>query len=221
MFGEEREFWFNNYGTWSHWGFYLTKKDVTPPEPKTNLIELDGMDGALDLSEALTGEVTYHNRIITATFWSCQGTYDDRTRQLDSITASIHGRKMEIHEPDDPHHYFYGRVRVVSQKNTRAYAEFSIEAVCDPWRYTRTEYTPNIEVSSTEPVEWSFHNWGQKTICPEITVEGEVAFTCNGVTSEATTGQYKITTFKLFPGSNIILVSGNGTISLRFREAIL
>ena len=129
--------------------------------------------------------------------------------------------KIKIYEPDDPDHYFYGRVMITQQKNTRAYAEFSIQAVCDPWRYERDERTSVIEVASEEPTEWSFHNWGMRTICPDITVEGDVTFTCNGVTSEATTGQYKISTFKLFPGSNTIMVSGNGTVTLVFREATL
>lgn len=221
MFYGERSFWFDNYSTWDHWRCILTRKDVTPPQPKTSFIELDGMNGTLDLSEALTGEVTYHNRTVTATFWTCEGTRCDRTRLLASITAALHGRKMKIYEPDDHDHYFYGRVMITQQKNTRAYAEFSIQAVCDPWRYERNEHRSVINVTSEEPTEWSFHNWGMKTICPDITVEGDVTFTCNGVTSDATTGQYKISTFKLFPGSNTIMVSGNGTVTLVFREATL
>ena len=51
MFYGERSFWFDNYSTWDHWRCILTRKDVTPPQPKTSFIELDGMNGTLDLTK--------------------------------------------------------------------------------------------------------------------------------------------------------------------------
>lgn len=217
----KKGFVFDDWDTWRDFGLVTTKKDTTPPEPKTNIIELDGMNGSLDLSEALTGEITYHNRIITASFWTCNGTLNDRANMLSDFTAKLHGRKMKIYEPEDHHHYFYGRVRITSQKHTITHTEFAIEAVCDPWRYALYEEKRHFTVASEEQVSWELCNLGVKTVCPDITVDGEVTFTCNGVTSEATSGQYKITTFKLFSGLNEIMVSGNGTITLKYREAIL
>lgn len=221
MLNMERSVGFNDYDSWRDWGCILTQKNVTPPEPKTNYIELDGMSGSLDLSEALSGEVTYHDCVFTATFWTCNGTRAGRARMLDSITSALHGRKMRIYDPDRINHYLYGRVKILRRVNNQAYAEFSIQAVCDPWWYSMYEHSPSISVAGTESVEWSIRNWGDKTICPDITVEGNVKFTCNGVTSEATTGQYKVTTFKLFSGSNTIMVSGNGTLTLTYREGSL
>ena len=221
MLTKERSFWFGEYNTWKHWNCILTQKDITPPEPKTNYVELDGMSGSLDLSEALSGEVTYHDRVITATFWTCTGNYQDRARLLREIMCILCGRRMRIIEPDSYNGFYYGRVRVTSITNTQAYAEFSIEALCDPWLYDefqRIEYRIALEDGTNE---WAYYNWGVKTVCPEIEVEGNVILTCNGITTEATTGRYKITTFKLFPGENTILVSGQGTVTLTVQEATL
>lgn len=214
-------FYFGEHNTWTHWNLILVSKDTTPPEPKTNLIELGGMSGTLDLSEALSGEVTYHNRTVKASFWTNKGTYQERARLFGNITNALHGRKMEIYEPDDTNHYFYGRVKITYMKNTWAYSEFSIEADCDPWRYETVEQKAVINVASEESIEWELYNDSVMPICPDITVEGEVSFTCNGVTSEATTGKYKITTFKLSHGHNTILFSGNGTITLTYRRGYL
>lgn len=217
----ERAFIFDSFHTWSDWGLILTGKDVSPPKPKTNYVDLDGMNGSLDLSEALTGEVTYENRTVSASFCAAEGSHSERAFLFDSIIAAIHGRKMKIIEPDDPGHYFYGRVTVKKVKNLVTYGEFSIEAECDPWRYEHDDTVTVIEVDSQEPKEVMIYNPGARTVCPDITVTGEVTFRCCGVTSTATDGQYKVTTFKLFRGENVVTVSGSGTLTLTYRRGTL
>ena len=45
------------------WGAIITNSDVIGmPEPNTVLLEVPGRSGRLDLSEVLTGDVTYSNR---------------------------------------------------------------------------------------------------------------------------------------------------------------
>ena len=135
----ERFFILDKFNTWYDWRLILTAKNITPPEPKTNYIEIDGMSGTLDLSESLTGEVTYKDRTLTASFWTDEGNFDERAKLLLKITSELHGRKIKIVEPDDPDHYFYGRVKVKSTSNNLAYSTIDIEAVCDPWRYAINE----------------------------------------------------------------------------------
>lgn len=218
----ERYFIFGNYNTWTDWGLILTQKeDIDPPDVKTNYVDIDGMSGSLDLSEALSGEPTYEDRTISASFCACEGTYEERRALIRSITAVLHGRKMKIMEPDDPDHYFYGRVRIKNVTHTVPLSELSVEAVCDPWRYELYETVHTIDVGSETPVDVLLYNTGSKTACPDITVSGQVTFTCCGITSEATDGSYKVTTFKLYSGENIIQVSGRGTLTLSYRRADL
>lgn len=218
----ERCFLFGNYNTWADWGLILTQKeDIDPPEIKTNYVNIDGMNGAIDLSEALAGEPTYNDRTISAAFCACDGSYEERRTLIGSIIAAIHGRKMKIMEPDDPEHYFYGRVKVKNVKHTIPLSEFSVECTCEPWRYELHETDHTIDVNSQTPLDILLFNNGRKTVCPDITVSGQVTFTCCGVTSEATDGSYKVTTFKLYQGENIIQVSGSGTLTLTYRRADL
>lgn len=214
-----RAFTFDKYNTWHDWGLILTAKDITPPEPKTNYVKIDGMSGSLDLSESLTGEVTYNDRVITATFWTDDGNQKIREALLKTITSALHGKKMQIFEPDDQDHYYYGRASITSQSNTAAYAEFTIEAICEPWRYSISESVHMYSVNGS--VDLVINNNGVKAICPDITVGGSLDITYDGVTTSATTGSFKISTLKLRQGVNVINVSGTGSIGLRYREADL
>ena len=62
----ERHFIFDKYNTWADWDLIVTAKDITPPEPKTYYVELDGMSGSLDLSESLSNEICYEDRELKA-----------------------------------------------------------------------------------------------------------------------------------------------------------
>lgn len=216
----ERFFLLDKVNTWYDWRSYLTAKDVTPPEPKTNYVELDGMSGTLDLSESLTGNITYEDRTITATFWTCEGSFKERERLLRKVVSSLHGKKIKIVEPDDPSHYFYGRVKVKSRQNILPYAEYSIEAICEPWRYAIEDTVRTVKVSG-DTTSVVIHNNGVKTVCPDIAVTGSVEISYNGGSTTLTDGSYKISDIRLYQGSNIVEVSGVGTVTFTYKEADL
>lgn len=217
----ERFFILDKFNTFYDWRLILTAKDVAFPEPKTKLIELDGMSGTLDLSEVLTGEITYKDRTISATFWTDEGSRQDRERLLQTIVNVLHGKKIKIIEPDDPEHYFYGRVKIKSQKNNLAYAEFSIECTCDPWRYALNDSVRRVEVNSQSVTEVIIPNNGAKSLSPDITVTGFVNINYDGLNITLESGSYKIADIKLQSGVNIIGVSGNGTVTFTYKEANL
>lgn len=215
----ERFFILDKFNTWYNWRLVLTAKDVTPPEPKTNCVEIDGMSGSLDLSESLAGEITYKDRTVSASFWTDEGTYKERETLLRTIVAALHGKKIRIVEPDDPDHYFYGRVKVKSPKNILPYAQFSIEATCEPWRYALYDTERRIEVNSQIVTNAVINNNGVKTLCPVITVTGSVDIIYNGTKTPLTAGTYKISDIKLRQGCNIVGVSGNGSATFTYKEA--
>ena len=216
----ERFFIFDKYNTWFNWDLILTAKDVTPPEPKTNYVKIDGMSGTLDLTEALSGEVTYEDRIVSASFWTDKGTRKDRERLLREIVRVLHGRKITIIEPDDPEHYFIGRVNVKSMKNTLVYAEFTIEATCDPWRYAINDTERTIEVDDQE-ITAIINNYGVKTLCPTITISGDVSISNGDTTIDLVTGTYKNSSIKFIQGVNRLEISGSGTVTFTYKEADL
>lgn len=213
----ERYFILDKFNTFYDWRLYLTDKSIDEPTPNTKYIDIDGMSGTLDLSEALTGEVTYQDRKISATFFTDYGNYKERGKLLRSIIASLHGRKIKIVEPDDPSHYFIGRVTVKSHENTIPYAQFSIEATCEPWRYAMDESIRSVTVNN-DTVSVIINNNGVKSLSPDINISGDIKIVTDEVNVELTDGDYKIPDLKLKVGVNKLDVSGQGSIIIKYRE---
>lgn len=217
----ERYFILDKFNTWYDWNLILTAKDVTPPEPKTYLVDIDGADGSLDLSESLAGRVVYKDRKLSADFWTDHGNRKDRERMYREIIRSLHGKKIRIIEPDDPEHYFLGRVIVSKLSNNLAYATFTVTATCEPWRYSIEDSVRRINITGSTRKDVVISNNGVKILCPEIIVNGSVTLYFNGSETLLTTGSYKVSDLKLKQGSNVIGVSGNGSVVFKYKEADL
>lgn len=215
-----RFFILDKFNTWYDWRCLLTAKTMTLPEPKENYVSIDGAHGTLDFTEALTGSTPYNDRKITASFNCSEGSHKDREALLRKIRTALHGRKIQIIEPDDQDHYFLGRAKITAENNTAAYMEFTIEATCDPWRYAINETTRAVTVSGS-PVAVVINNHGDKTLCPVLTVTGSVVISFNGTTVELTAGDYKVTDLQLAHGTNVVNVSGTGGVVFTYREAML
>ena len=217
----ERYFLLNDFNTWLDWRLILTSKDVTPPEPKTNYINIDGMSGSLDISESLTGDVTYQDRTVTASFWTNEGTYADRENLLNTIISELHGKKIKIVEPDAPYNYFLGRVVIKSRANNKSYAEFAIECICEPWRYANRDTVRTFIVDSLLPQNVILQNGGAKKVYPTVKVDGSVTITYGDFSIGLKSGEYSLPDIKLEKGFNIVTLTGSGTLIFTYKEADL
>ena len=214
-----RFFIIDKYNTWYDWRLTLTAKDGAPAEPKFDYVTLDGVSGSLDFTEALTGQVEYNDRTVTASFMCSEGTMQERQILFRQITAALHGRKVRLIEPDDPEHYFLGRVKIKSPVQHQAYMEFTLEATCDPWRYAVNETERRVPLSGS--VNAVIRNNGDRTLCPTITVEGSAAITIATGMTTLSAGVYKITDLRLRPGVNVIGLTGWGAVTFTYTEATL
>ena len=215
----KRFFKIDRYNTAYDWGLTLTAKETPPPEVKTNYVSLDGMSGTLDLTEALTGEPTYNDRTVAASFMCSEGTFYDRVHLVHDIITALHGKKVQIIEPDDPEHYFLGRVHITPVLGSHAYTELEMEAICEPWRYALNETERMVNVNGSTDVV--LNNTGVRTLSPTVSVSGTVTLSFDGFSQELTAGTYKLTDLRLRQGDNVIGVSGSGTVTFTYREATL
>lgn len=215
-----RGIYFNNTHTADDWGLILNSKAINPPEPKVVAVTVDGRDGDLDLSEALTGEVRYSNRNAEFAFLALEGSQADREELIGTIVNMLHGKKVNISTDDDPDRYLVGRCTVSEVSNNRSYASFKVSANCEPWRYSTTEVNRVIALTST-PVSLVLTNSGYKTVTPTLEVNGSVHIEFGSNSSDLSTGSYKLTGLLLAHGTTTIKVNGSGTLSVRYREAVL
>lgn len=214
----KRFFIIDGFNTWYDWRLTLTAKNVPPADPKTNYVPLDGKNGTLDLTEALAGETLYNDLTLTASFSASEGNYQERERLICSIITRLHGKKVQLIEPDDPDHYLLGRVKVKRGVSHPSYHTFTIEATCEPWRYALEPTSRTVQVNGAADVV--INNTGARTVCPDITVDGSVTIGFNGLTAELSDTVGKLADLRLRQGANVVHVTGNGTVTFTYTEAV-
>ena len=64
-------------------------------------------------------------------------------------------------------------------------------------------------------------NNGSKIITPSITVNGSVEMIFKDGTVSLSTGSYKVYDLKLYPGNNIIEITGKGSVTLEYIEGYI
>ena len=213
---------FGDYHTADDWNLILHEKIVAPPVPKTNYVSVPGRDGDLDLTEALSDVVNYQDRKASFTFLLTDGSHADRVALISKIIGVLHGQSVRIIDTDDyPEYYMIGRLSVTDISNSNAYGILKIEAVCQPWRYALIHKLRAITVEQSDGnVTVTIGNEGYKTVAPIITVTGSVTITIDSHTKALTDGSYIVVGWNFRPGVNKVTVSGAGTVSIDYQEAI-
>ena len=211
---------FGDYHTADDWGLILNAKVINTPAPKYVKISVDGRDGDLNLSRTLTGDMKYNNREASFTFLVTDGSQEEREELINEIVNLIHGNELQIIEPDDPDHFLLGECSVNSIQNTKSYGSFIVSADCEPYRYAIEEIRRTITASATAS-NVVLTNSGRKTLIPTVTVTGTVNLTIGTTKVSLGAGTYKLTSLILKPGSNVVGVSGSGSITFTYREGVI
>jgi hypothetical protein len=108
------------------------KVEVEPAEPKMNLVEIPGADGAVDMTEQPAGRVTYKTRKITWTFALYPGeNWDAKHRQVNN---ALNGRRCDITLDSDPEYYYQGRLAVKKHNVDGLLRQIVVEAICQPYK---------------------------------------------------------------------------------------
>lgn len=208
------------YHSADDWELILNSKTINPPTPKYVRVPVDGRDGDLDLSEALTGEIKYNDREASFTFLLTNGSYSDREELIGEIINYVHGQRRDIILPDDTDHYLVGRCSVADIHNDKAYGSIKITATCEPYRYSVNEVNRVITATSTS-TDVILSNVGRKTVTPTLIIVGEVSLTFADTSVTLGAGTYKLSALNLKAGQTIVSVKGSGTVTFNYREAIL
>lgn len=128
---------FGNKHSYRTWGLLLKSYPyISPPEPKTKLIEVPGSDTVIDLTETLTGSVKYGIRQGKFEFWVMDGR-QKWPSVYSSIMNELHGKKVKITMDDDPNYYYLGRVSVDEWGSDKKTATIVLTAEVEPYKYQR------------------------------------------------------------------------------------
>ncbi len=224
--------------TYKDWNLILTSTDIDFPDPKTETVDIPGVDGELDFSEVLTGDISYKNRKISFELEMIDR-FANWKNKISEISNYLHGKKFKIILDEDPSFYYYGRVTVNNFKSNKSTGTINIEADVEPYKYDL--------YSSLEDWLWDPFNFetgiinetnklqvnGQleiaiygrrKKVVPKITcnsLENQMQVIFKGETYNLSNGTQKILNIEICEGKNVLKFIGNGTISIEYRGGSL
>ena len=207
----------NEKSAYDEWNIVLTKADIPLPKPKTSLVEIKGADGVLDLSEVLTGDILYNNRTITLTFEMMDDT--DYYDLISDITNYLHGKKVTISQTNDEDYYYVGRASISQWQCIKRQGIIVITVDAEPYKYSVTETTMIVNVANQTKTITLQNN--RKRVCPMLNVTGTITLTINGVNYKLAEGKQQLSNFRLVEGNNVVKVSGNGTLTITYRQGEL
>lgn len=128
---------FGNKHSFRTWNLLLKSRPViSPPVPKTKMIQVPGTNTVIDLTEALTGEVKYETRTIRCEFCVIGGR-SKWSAVYSAILNEIHGKRMQIIMDDDPNYYYIGRVAVEEWESEKVTSTIVITAEVEPYKQSR------------------------------------------------------------------------------------
>ena len=97
----------NEIKCFEDWNIVLTEINIPFPTPKTNIIDIPGSDGFIDLSEVLTGDIKYNNRVCKLTFEMMDLT--DYNDLISKISNYLHGKMITFLQSKDENYFYKGR----------------------------------------------------------------------------------------------------------------
>lgn len=164
--------------TWDDWHILADSRPVfTPPEVKSNYIDVPGGNGLLDLSESLTRYPVYKNRTGSFTF-RVMNDYVKRDKNGKEITVYesndtgrwaqrysdiseyLHGQSMCAVLADDPTWFYQGRFTVDDWKSADTWSELTIGYNVNPFKWKIS--------SSASPWLWDPFNFETDVIWEDI-----------------------------------------------------
>ena len=213
------EVFFDGIASFRDWGIYLSSIVIDDPQPKEIYVDIPNGDGALDLTEALTGEVHYESRPFEAVFTIKPETYSvELVRYLRSY---LNGKQRTIRTKEEPGYYLIGRCATSSKKDG-VLAVLTVKATCQPWKFKNDVTAINTTIGASGTTTLNLTN-ERKRVIPTITASAAVTIAFNGQTISVNAGTQRLTNIALQYGNNVLTITGaeGTTVSFEYQEGAL
>ncbi|WP_026523305.1 hypothetical protein [Butyrivibrio sp. MB2005] len=204
---------FNGLRSYTDLGLVLYSKTISPPVIRTTTVEIPGRDGNLDITEALTGRVTYEDREIIFAF-RIPKPKKEWANVYSKVLNSIHGKKMDIILDDDPDYYYTGRVAVDEFSTNRNLSEIVVKCLVSPKKTYKTGIKQTVAVSGTKAI--TLKNDGLPVV-PDITTDKEMDVTFSGKTYHLSPGKNRVFDILLPQGSTSLTFNGTGNVTVEYK----
>ncbi|MDR3304964.1 MAG: hypothetical protein LBS85_02875 [Clostridiales Family XIII bacterium] len=210
----------NGLSTYDDLGMYVADAPIIgPAKPRTKYIVVDGADGSLDFSSALTGEILFDRRDVSFSLLYVGDNPDMKRAEIENLFS---GQLINIVLPDDPEHYLTGRASAEASHEKGRSLQIDFRAACDPWRYK--DGMTAVTVSMTGSAIPIILPNEQRRVSPSWTVTGgQVSVIFGGTTYVLGTGTQTRPGILLAAGGNPVTLSGaaGSAVTITYQEASL
>ena len=167
---------FGEYHSYEDFGLILTKKTIGTPTPKTQIIEVPGADGEIDLTEYL-GEVKYSNRPLNFEFEIIKK-QTDFVSLFSRIQNCLHGLRKPIILDIDNEFYYIGRITVNEWQSNKNIGKIVIDVDAEPYKYKLNKTVFSVVIGESKQATINLRNL-KKAVTPEITISAETTIKYN------------------------------------------
>lgn len=198
----------------------LGRKEIGTPPVKTEKMDIPGADGDLDQTD-FYGEPKFANRTIRFEF-TANTPASDFLSLFSRVSNALHGKKMRIILDDDPLYFYMGRCFIDKHTDEKGIATIDIECDCAPYRLKKDQ-TVSAHVLDGTAKAISLTN-GRKRAVPEVqiyTESGSIRIEYMGSIWDLGAGVYTLPELELVEGTNVVNVTGTGTITFAWQEGDL
>ena len=209
-------------GSWSSavHDWTLCEFKISAPQYRRNTVTVPGLDGAVDLSDALTGDVHYDMRKLTARLENSSGNRLKRDHWISVLMNALDGTVQQIWLPDDPCRFMQGRLRVSVQYSDTAHASVQITADVEPWKYRKAETVIDLTTAAGDN-NCVIRMTDRKPVSPLFQVVNFSDTLKIGSHDVIEPGRYRFPDITFRHGANDLAVTGQAVIRISFREGVL
>jgi phage-related protein len=207
---------FGNVHSFDDLHLILTEKEMGAPAVKTRKIDIEGADGALDLTDFF-GEPKYEDVTHKFRFSTIVPQAEFQTL-YSTIKNTIHGKKMRVILDDDPLFYWMGRCHVSGFTNEKNVGQVQVECDCEPYKLKTDKTVVTQAVSGTQGITLTN---GRKRAVPTITTTAAMTIEYGSGSWSIGAGSYTIPELELTHGVNTVTVTGTGSITFTWQEGDL
>ncbi len=197
-------------------GLWMTGyPQISPPAPKIRMVDVPGMDGALDMTKVLTGYTQYNRRTMQLEFAIMAPRLAWPDVHSDVMDA-LHGQEMSIILDDDPDFCYTGVLSVSGFDPQKVTSGVTITADLSPYktRIAMTKRSFTVSGSLTATIT-TMH---MPTV-PTITASTAMTMTFGGKTYSLKAGENTFDDLILRRNQkNTFTFAGSGTVTLTYKE---
>lgn len=207
---------FGDKHSWRDYGLRPVKFSEPVPEQRKNSLIVPGRHGNLDLSKAITGYVTYENRLLEYIFDLRAHTLEEFETKIFKIRNELDGIEMRVVNDDRPAFYFVGTPGVRGEfVQEEIDHEIVITVDAEPFAYKTVPTVLQVSVSGKKVITCSN---ARMEVVPLITCTAGCSVEFNGVIYSFLSGEHFYPDIVFSQGDNVLTVTGTTAITIRYQE---